>query len=48
VFDRLVADAAWLAEAEAGDGAHPGAGGYAALAGIVHDHPHWHALLRSS
>ena len=27
----------WLAEARAGDGAHPGAGGYAQLAGLVRE-----------
>ena len=35
VFADLRADAAWTAEAAAGDGSHPGAGGYAALAGLV-------------
>jgi acyl-CoA thioesterase-1 len=35
VFGALCANAAWAAEAAAGDGAHPGAGGYAALAGLV-------------
>ncbi|MEA2138589.1 MAG: acyl-CoA thioesterase [Solirubrobacteraceae bacterium] len=29
------ADETWVAEAAAGDGTHPGAGGYAALAGLV-------------
>jgi acyl-CoA thioesterase-1 len=35
VFGSLCANAAWTAEATAGDGAHPGAGGYAALARLV-------------
>jgi acyl-CoA thioesterase-1 len=35
VFGTLCANAAWTAEATAGDGAHPGAGGYAALARLV-------------
>jgi lysophospholipase L1-like esterase len=35
VFGSLCANAAWTAEAAAGDGAHPGAGGYAALARLV-------------
>jgi lysophospholipase L1-like esterase len=34
-FGDLCASAAWTAEAAAGDGAHPGAGGYAALARLV-------------
>jgi lysophospholipase L1-like esterase len=35
VVDRLCANADWNAEAAAGDGAHPGAGGYEELARIV-------------
>jgi acyl-CoA thioesterase-1 len=35
VFGTLCANAAWTAEAAAGDGSHPGAGGYAALARLV-------------
>jgi lysophospholipase L1-like esterase len=35
VVDALRANAAWTAEAAAGDGAHPGAGGYEALARLV-------------
>jgi len=35
VFDALVADAVWRAEAAAIDGAHPGAAGYARLAALV-------------
>ncbi len=37
VLDALCADAAWTAEAAAGDGSHPGAGGYDALARLVLD-----------
>jgi lysophospholipase L1-like esterase len=35
VFGDLCANAAWTAEAAAGDGGHPGAGGYGALARLV-------------
>jgi lysophospholipase L1-like esterase len=35
VFGSLCSNAPWTAEAAAGDGAHPGAGGYAALARLV-------------
>lgn len=35
VARALQADGEWLNEAAAGDGAHPGAGGYAALARVV-------------
>ena len=35
VFGTLCANAAWTAEAAAGDGAHPGAGGYATFARLV-------------
>jgi acyl-CoA thioesterase-1 len=35
VFGSLCANAAWTTEAAAGDGTHPGAGGYAALARLV-------------
>ncbi|UGS37428.1 GDSL-type esterase/lipase family protein [Capillimicrobium parvum] len=35
VAEALMATPAWTAEAAAGDGAHPGAGGYEALAGLV-------------
>jgi acyl-CoA thioesterase-1 len=35
VFGSLCANAAWTAETAAGDGAHPGAGGYAALGRLV-------------
>ena len=36
---------AWWAEVEAGDGIHPGAGGYAALAELVEAWPAWRAWL---
>lgn len=39
VLDGLSADPAWTAEVAAGDGAHPGAAGYAAYARLVL--PHW-------
>lgn len=35
VVGDLCANAAWVAEATAGDGSHPGAGGYSALARLV-------------
>jgi acyl-CoA thioesterase I len=35
VFAPVCANAAWTAEAAPGDGSHPGAGGYAALARLV-------------
>ncbi|RKT18655.1 lysophospholipase L1-like esterase [Streptomyces sp. 1114.5] len=37
VTEALAADPAWVAEAGAGDGAHPGAGGYGRLAQLVLD-----------
>ncbi|MGW4898193.1 GDSL-type esterase/lipase family protein [Kitasatospora sp. NPDC004240] len=45
VTRELAADPVWVAEASAGDGAHPGAGGYARLAGLVLAGPwrDWHA-----
>lgn len=43
VLDELAADPDWTAEVAAGDGAHPGAAGYAAYARIVL--PHWSRLL---
>lgn len=41
VFDALTATPLWLDEASAGDGAHPGAGGYGRLAGIILASPAW-------
>ena len=35
----------WRAEALAGDGAHPGAGGYEEFADVVEAWPPWHALI---
>ncbi|MBM7818365.1 lysophospholipase L1-like esterase [Cellulosimicrobium cellulans] len=35
VLDRTARDATWRREVRAGDGAHPGAAGYAVLAGLV-------------
>lgn len=35
VTDRLLAGGTWLAEARAGDGAHPGLGGYDELADLI-------------
>lgn len=40
-FAALEAVPVWRHEAAAGDGAHPGAGGYAALAGLVDAWPAW-------
>jgi lysophospholipase L1-like esterase len=41
VFDELAADEVWMREVAAGDGAHPGAGGYARLAALVETWPRW-------
>ena len=41
VFDALMATPLWLDEAGAGDGAHPGAGGYGRFAEIVLASPAW-------
>ncbi len=43
VAAALAADPTWRAEVAAGDGAHPGADGYAVLAGLVR--PHWQRWL---
>jgi lysophospholipase L1-like esterase len=45
VFAALAADPVWMHEAAAGDGAHPGASGYACLAALVGASPRWHDLL---
>jgi lysophospholipase L1-like esterase len=45
VYDALAADPAWMHEVAAGDGAHPGAAGYARLARIVGADPAWAALF---
>lgn len=41
VFEQLVADAVWMGEVRGGDGAHPGAAGYAKLAALVEAWPEW-------
>jgi lysophospholipase L1-like esterase len=41
VFDQLLASEAWMGEITAGDGAHPGARGYDALARIVREWSGW-------
>jgi len=41
VFDRLLASEAWMGGITAGDGAHPGAGGYDALVRIVRAWSGW-------
>ncbi|MGY1772812.1 GDSL-type esterase/lipase family protein [Blastococcus sp. SYSU D00813] len=43
VVRALAADPAWTREVAAGDGAHPGAAGYARLADLVR--PHWDTWL---
>lgn len=43
VAAALVADPVWRADVAAGDGAHPGAAGYAVLADLVR--PHWQRWL---
>ena len=45
VLAPLLADSHWLAEARAGDGAHPAARGYAAMAALVDAWPAWRAWL---
>ncbi|MGW6916616.1 GDSL-type esterase/lipase family protein [Kitasatospora sp. NPDC054939] len=47
VTRELAADPVWTAEALAGDGAHPGAGGYRRLAGLVLAGP-WRPWLGSA
>jgi lysophospholipase L1-like esterase len=41
VFDDLIADPAWMAEMATGDGAHPGALGYARFAALVDSWDRW-------
>lgn len=41
IFARLRRSAAWMQEVTAGDGAHPGAGGYADLATLVESWKPW-------
>ncbi|HZQ38713.1 MAG TPA: GDSL-type esterase/lipase family protein [Dehalococcoidia bacterium] len=45
VIEPLLRSHAWLAEAAAGDGAHPGARGYAELAALVQGWPAWQTWL---
>ncbi|MDO8410460.1 MAG: GDSL-type esterase/lipase family protein [Phenylobacterium sp.] len=41
VLRPLAVSGTWLAEARAGDGAHPGAGGYQQMAELIAAHPAW-------
>ena len=41
VFDQLAVDETWMSEVRAGDGAHPGAAGYAKLAELVETWQEW-------
>jgi len=41
VFDQLAEDTVWMSEVRTGDGAHPGAAGYARLASLVEAWPNW-------
>ena len=41
VLRPLAVSGTWLAEAQAGDGAHPGAAGYQQMADLVAAHPAW-------
>lgn len=45
VLEKLLADPHWIAEARTGDGAHPGAKGYAAMAALVDAWPAWREWL---
>lgn len=45
VFESLRATPVWLAETAAGDGAHPGAGGYGVYAELVSAWPAWSSLV---
>jgi acyl-CoA thioesterase-1 len=46
VFDHLMLTTTWLDEACAGDGAHPGAGGYARMAAFILASDVWRAWMR--
>jgi acyl-CoA thioesterase I len=46
VFDAMTECAAWREEAAAGDGSHPNAEGYAALARWIDEWPAWQAWFR--
>lgn len=41
VFEQLAADDVWMEEVTNGDGAHPGAAGYAKMAALVEAWPRW-------
>ena len=41
IFDALAEDSVWMAEVSAGDGAHPGAAGYAKFAALVDSWDSW-------
>jgi lysophospholipase L1-like esterase len=45
VFRPLAADGLWLAEAQAYDGAHPGAAGYQRMADLIAAHPAWRSFM---
>ncbi len=45
VLQQLTASRVWLQEAAAGDGAHPGSGGYQALADLVIGWPAWQSWM---
>ena len=47
VFDALMETPLWLDEAHAGDGAHPGAGGYTRMAGLILASPVWQKWMAS-
>ncbi|MDE2227593.1 MAG: lipase [Alphaproteobacteria bacterium] len=45
VFGPLKSSGVWMGEIAAGDGAHPGRGGYQALADLIERWPPWRAWL---
>lgn len=45
IFDDVQQSEVWRDEALSGDGAHPGAGGYQLVAGLIADHPVWRTWL---
>jgi lysophospholipase L1-like esterase len=47
VFDHLMETSVWLDEARAGDGAHPGAGGYSRLAAVILASESWRRWMAS-
>jgi acyl-CoA thioesterase I len=48
VFDDLTATPVWLEEARAGDGAHPGAGGYGRMASLILASPVWQKWMAAN